>query len=114
MENLADLKSKSPRELWDLASQVINEHASREALVRMENMPVDTQDAVKQQWTQWNFDALPYLALRDAIKTGDVGRMEDLLPTLLMWFEGGGNSKYAVEVMELLQGLRREWPDEIK
>ncbi|KAH7917006.1 hypothetical protein BV22DRAFT_977203, partial [Leucogyrophana mollusca] len=45
---------------------------------------------------------------------GDVGRMEDLLPTLLLRFAGGGNSKYTIEVLELLQGLRREWPDVIK
>jgi hypothetical protein len=62
----------------------------------------------------WNSDVLSYLELRNAIKTGDVGRMEDLLPTLLFRFAGGGNSKYAIEILELLQGLRREWPEDIK
>lgn len=53
----------------------------------------------------WNADVLPYLELREAIWTGDVGRMEDLLPTLLFHFTGGGNHKYATKILELLQGL---------
>jgi hypothetical protein len=61
----------------------------------------------------WNTDVLPYLELRDAIKHGDVGRMEDLLPTLLFRFSGGGNPKYTIEILELLQGLRREWPEDV-
>jgi hypothetical protein len=39
------------------------------------------------------------------MKDGDVGLMEKLLPTLLFRFIGGGNGKYAVEVLELMQGL---------
>jgi hypothetical protein len=62
----------------------------------------------------WNADVLPYLQLRDAIKVGDIGRMQDLLPTLLFRFAGGGNSKYTIEILELLQGLKCEWTDEIK
>ncbi|KAF8886746.1 hypothetical protein BD779DRAFT_1471007 [Infundibulicybe gibba] len=83
-------------------------------MAEMENKPTDERDEVLQQWTMWNCDVLPYLELRDAIKIGDVGRMEDLLPTLLFRFAGGGNSKYAIEILELLQGLYREWPDLVK
>lgn len=36
------------------------------------------------------------------------------LRTLLFRFVGGGNSKYAIEILELLQGLRQEWPEDIK
>ena len=36
--------------------------------------------------------------------------MEAMLPTLLYRFVGGGNQKYAIEVLELLQGLHKEWP----
>jgi hypothetical protein len=50
---------------------------------------------------------------RDAIKHGDVGHMEDLLPTLLFQFSGGGNPEYTIEILELLQGLRREWPEDV-
>ena len=53
-------------------------------------------------------DLLPYFDLREAMQIGDVGRMEDLLPTLLFRFLGGGNHKYAVEILELEQGLHHE------
>lgn len=71
----------------------------------MENVPKESQDQVMMQWTMWNNDVLPYLELRDAIKVGDVGRMEDLLPTFLFQFVGGGNPKYAIEMLELIQGV---------
>ncbi|TEB12868.1 hypothetical protein FA13DRAFT_1805896 [Coprinellus micaceus] len=50
-------------------------------------------------------DVLHFIALNKAMKDGDVGLMEKLLPTLLFRFIGGGNGKYAVEVLELMQGL---------
>ena len=40
--------------------------------------------------------------------------MEDLLPTLLFRFMGGGNHKYATEILELLYKLDREWPKELR
>lgn len=52
--------------------------------------------------------------LDKAVKYGDVGLMEACLPQLLLRFIGGKNSNYAIEVLELLQCLEREWPPEIK
>jgi hypothetical protein len=52
-------------------------------LVKLDQLPDDEQDHMKRQWTMWNADVLPYLQLRDAIKAGDIGRMQDLLPVLL-------------------------------
>ncbi|KAJ7729257.1 hypothetical protein DFH07DRAFT_782000 [Mycena maculata] len=62
----------------------------------------------------WNMDVLPYLALRTAIKAGDISRIEDLLPTLLFRFAGGSYPKYTIEMLELFQGLRREWPEKLR
>ncbi|KAJ6605011.1 hypothetical protein B0H10DRAFT_2167150 [Mycena sp. CBHHK59/15] len=114
VESIADLTARTPTELRNMAKKIICEHASREALSHLDHLPEEDQDTTKRQWTMWNTDVLPYLQLRDAIKVGDIGRMQDLLPTLLFRFAGGNNSKYAIEVLELLQGLNREWPDEIK
>jgi hypothetical protein len=36
------------------------------------------------------------------------------LPRLLFRFIGGGNSNYAKEILELLQGLEKEWPEDLK
>ncbi|KAJ7259410.1 hypothetical protein C8J57DRAFT_1640173 [Mycena rebaudengoi] len=114
VETLADLKSKSPQELRDMAAKLIRTHASREALNSIDRMGVDERDEVYRQWTMWNMDVLPYLQLREAIKAGDVGRIEDLMPTLLFRFAGGGNPKYTIEMLELFQGMKREWPQELR
>ncbi|KAJ6616588.1 hypothetical protein B0H10DRAFT_2390875 [Mycena sp. CBHHK59/15] len=114
VEKLAELKTKSPRELRGLAVQLIRKYASRAAVNEIDIMDSEVCDNVFRQWTMFNTDILPYLHLRQAIKSGDVGRMEDLIPLLLFRFAGGGNSKYAIEMLELIQGLRREWPDALK
>ncbi|KAJ7715201.1 hypothetical protein B0H16DRAFT_1435173 [Mycena metata] len=114
VESLADLKTQTPTQLRDMSRKIIREHASREALVHLDRLPEAQRDHTKRQWTMWNADVLPYLQLRNAIKVGDIGRMQDLLPTLLFRFAGGGNPKYAGEILELLQGLNREWTPEIK
>ncbi|KAK7018290.1 hypothetical protein R3P38DRAFT_2715514 [Favolaschia claudopus] len=114
VKTLADLKSKSPSELRHLAGEIIRKYASREALNNMEEMDSHDRDSVFQQWTMFNMDVLPYLQLRKAIKAGDIGRIEDLLPTLLFRFAGSGSSKYTIEILELLQGLHREWPPVVR
>jgi hypothetical protein len=111
VDTLGDLKTKSPRELLNLASTIIREYASREALNKIDDISdSEAKDGVYRQWTAFAADVLPYLQLRQAIKSGDVGRIEDLIPTLLFRFAGGGNSKYTIEMLELLQGLHCEWP----
>ncbi|KAF7334750.1 hypothetical protein MSAN_02373500 [Mycena sanguinolenta] len=114
VENLADLKSKSPGKLRELAEKLVKKYASREALNEMENMLPADPDGVYQQWTMFNMDVLPYLHLREAIKSGDIGRIEDLLPTLLFRFAGSGSPKYTIELLELFQGLHREWPEVLR
>lgn len=57
-------------------------------------------------------DSLTYYELRMAIKAGDVGRMEDLLPSLAVFFKGSGNHKYAIQMLETLQLMKYEYPPE--
>ncbi|KAK7031814.1 hypothetical protein R3P38DRAFT_2522165 [Favolaschia claudopus] len=114
VEKLEDLKSKSPAELCELAGKLVEDYASRSALNTMEDMNSEARDGVFYQWTMFNMDVLPYLQLREAIRSGDVGRIEDFLPTLLFRFAGSGFPKYAIEILELLQGLRQEWPEVVR
>ena len=107
---LEELQSWPPAKLLEYAHKLVDEHASSDAANWMDSLPVDRQDEVQRQTILWNRDALHYITLDHAIKRGDVGLMEDMLPTLLFRFTGGGNLKYATEVLELLQGLHREWP----
>ena len=59
-------------------------------------------------------DLLDYIHLDDAIGSGDVGSIQDMIPRLLFRFAGRKNKNYAIEMLELLQGLQREWPDDLK
>ncbi|KAF8627584.1 hypothetical protein AX17_006157 [Amanita inopinata Kibby_2008] len=113
-KDIGELTTCSPAQLHELSLKILREHASRRALRSMYKVPDGDKDQVQIQWTMWNKDVLPYIELRDAIRSGDISRMEDLLPTLLFCFAGGGNTKYMTEILELLQGLKCEWPASIR
>ncbi|KAJ7621616.1 hypothetical protein DFH06DRAFT_1233093 [Mycena polygramma] len=114
--NLAELRAKTPEQLIVLADTLRREHASTEALNRMNavHRPKDTHDDIKYQSIMFCRDVLQYIILKSGIKHGDVGLMEDMLPDLLFRFAGGKNSNYTGEVLEMLQGLNKEWPDEVR
>lgn len=111
VSSLAELRECSAERLKELAAEIVDTRASAGAL----NM-IDASahpDARRRQVVMWCRDVLHFIVLDNAVKEGDVGLMEKMLPTLLFWFVGGGNGKYAIEVLELMQGLNREWPGEV-
>ncbi|KAL0569336.1 hypothetical protein V5O48_012628 [Marasmius crinis-equi] len=112
--SLADLRSKSAVELKRIAEMIVDSHASTDALVHLGELGTEHRDEAKAQTVMWNRDSLEYVVLDEAIKHGDVGMMEAMLPTLLFRFIGGKNAKYTIEVLELLQGLHREWPKDVQ
>ncbi|KAJ7149090.1 hypothetical protein C8R46DRAFT_1198892 [Mycena filopes] len=111
VKNLKDLRSRTPQELFELAEKILAEHASSAALVRMKMKA--RPDELKAQSIMFLRDVLPFILLRSAVKHGDVGIMEDMIPHMLFRFIGGKNSNYTTEMFELLQGLHREWPPEV-
>ena len=113
VENLSDLRDQPPDQLKRLASQIVQKWASTEGLNDIDSLPEQQPDYEHRQVTMWNQDVLQYLVLNDAVRDGDVGLMELLLPHMFIRFNGAGKGKYAIEVLELLQGLHKEWPDEI-
>ncbi|KAF9791033.1 hypothetical protein BJ322DRAFT_1000129 [Thelephora terrestris] len=117
VENLEELQRKQPAELHDLAVEIWESYGSTGATVKLGNSEADEDadaDELLSITIRFNRDLLDYFELDEAIKVGDVGRMEDMLPRLLFRFIGGGNNKYVVEVLELLQGLHREWTEEVR
>ena len=80
----------------------------------MSSKPHNEHDDVLSQAILWNKDILDYLTLNSAISSGDIGIIQDILPRLLFRFVGGINSKYALEVLDLIQGLYREWPEDLR
>ena len=114
VESVEGLRSCTPEQLHSMATQIVDRFASVRALQNLSDYGNDQHDDIFSQAVMWNKDILDYLALGDGIKTGDIQLIEDLLPRILYRFVGGTNSKYALEVLELMQGLYREWPDDLR
>jgi hypothetical protein len=115
VKTLEELTMKSPESLVLLAEEIYDKMASRNACQRLwgsDGSP--PKDQYLLQSIMFNMDVLTYFNLHEAINVGDVGRMEDLLPIMVYRFAGGGNPRYPVEVLELLQCLNKEWPDDVK
>ncbi|KAJ7619938.1 hypothetical protein DFH06DRAFT_69197 [Mycena polygramma] len=109
--NLKDLQQKTPEQLLAMAEKIFSSHASSEALAKLKQKSIT--DDIKSQSIMFLRDVLPFILLRSAIRRGDVGIVEDMIPLLLYRFVGGKNSNYAIEMLELLQALNREWPSEL-
>ncbi|THV04364.1 hypothetical protein K435DRAFT_961970 [Dendrothele bispora CBS 962.96] len=108
-QSFADLRNKSPEELLDLAKKLIEQCASSTALSSMDSR-VEYQDEAQRSTIQFNRDMLSYLSLGTAIRTGDVGVMETMIPNLIFRFSGGGSKRYTLEMLEALQQLQKELP----
>ncbi|KAJ6481356.1 hypothetical protein DFH09DRAFT_1107681 [Mycena vulgaris] len=112
VKSLAELRQRSPEDLHKLAAEIVSQHAFSAALVTLRAK--NRKDELKEQSVMFLRDVLLYILLRAAIKRGDVGLMEDMIPQLLYRFVGGRNSKYSIEMLELLQGLNRDWPPQVR
>ncbi|KAJ8454311.1 hypothetical protein ONZ45_g19356 [Pleurotus djamor] len=113
VESIPELLTRSPEDLYQMAETIHDLYASQQALKEIGEKPLKDQDQVLLQAIRFNSDILGYFEIRSGSRRGDVGRLEDLLPTLLCRFSGGGNSNYAIELLELFQGMKQEWPPEI-
>jgi hypothetical protein len=112
VNNLKELRSRSPEQLHALATLIVGKHASSAALQKL--AATKDKDDLLYQSAQLARDLLDYIDLDEAMQVGDVGRMEDHLPRLLFRFAGGHNKNYTIEILELLQGLHREWPPDLR
>ncbi|KAF9343521.1 hypothetical protein BGX26_005608 [Mortierella sp. AD094] len=59
-------------------------------------------------------DAALYLELSDAIKAGDIGRIEEVLVWLTIMFQAMDNKNYANELLRLHCDIRYSWTPEVK
>ncbi|QRV72191.1 hypothetical protein RhiJN_00205 [Ceratobasidium sp. AG-Ba] len=91
------------KDMLEVASKALREHASSGALDISESSDEFRAVIIKRQR-----DLLLYCSLRQAIKYGDIDRIEAILPELMYFFIGAGNSNYAREVHRLLQILTHE------
>ncbi|KAL4065520.1 hypothetical protein V8B97DRAFT_2025778 [Scleroderma yunnanense] len=105
----SELWCKTLEELLVLAKRVVTEHALSISLAQMQGQPTGEHDEIREQMVMWLHDVLHYIVHNHAIKHGDVGLIEDFLPSLLYQFVGGYNSKYVIEILTILQELHKEW-----
>ncbi|EIW81866.1 hypothetical protein CONPUDRAFT_122373 [Coniophora puteana RWD-64-598 SS2] len=114
VDDLAELRDKSPERLCEFAEEILDKLASTSVIEDWDLRDDEDKDEIFRESVLWNCDALRYIDLHTAIKGGDVGVMEATLPYLLFRYAGGGNSRYAIEILELLHCIHREWPPELK
>ncbi|KAG8694313.1 hypothetical protein FRC08_008566 [Ceratobasidium sp. 394] len=99
-------------EIRELATRVYSNHASAAGLSKLKDSGSTDESRLLTIMTTANI--LRYYSFWRAIKHGDVNRIEDLLPELLIFFSGSGNSNYAKETYNFLQLLRHEVPPRMK
>ena len=114
VDPFSNLQSKTPTELQTLARKIVQILASSTTIEDINMLPDDDQGQELHNSVLWNQDVLRYIDFDEAICGGDVGIMEQTFPYLAFCFAGGGNFKYTIEVLELLQGLHHDWPPEIR
>ena len=47
-----------------------------------------------------------------AIAAGDIGRVEDILGSLVMMFRGAGSNNYCAEILHWLHNQKKVWGDD--
>jgi hypothetical protein len=114
VDKLSDLKELQPQQLVALAKTVFEQFASPRAYEKTSGKEEGKTDQVYRAAILFMRDALVYLELTRAIRVGDVGRMENLIPTLLARCQGAGRTKYALHFLDLWQALKQEWNPALK
>lgn len=80
MKTLKDLSKLSPEQLETMALKIVHEFASVRALHSILSKPDNQCDDVLSQAILWNKNILDYLMLNNAISSGDIVAIQDLLP----------------------------------
>ncbi|KAG9081188.1 hypothetical protein FRC06_005743 [Ceratobasidium sp. 370] len=105
-ELIAWVNAHTAAEVLELVTRVYTNHASAAALSKLRQ--TNSTDQARPSTILTNRDLLRYYSFRHAIKHRDVDRIEDLLPELLIFFSGLGNSNYAKETYNFLQLITHE------
>lgn len=109
-EKVSELLSATPAKLIAWANEIEQKYTSSEAV---DDVPPGADDTFRGA-VMFMRDTLVYLELYKAMRAGDCGCMERLIPDLLFCFSGSSNPKYTILFQELVQGIQHEWPPEVK
>lgn len=112
-ESISELRDESAANLLALATRIWDDYASMNAIVRLEEATEKDRDEHFLVIAPLLRDFLNYVEFDDAMASGDPGRMINMFGRMLYQYAGGHNPKYAMEMLELLQGLKHEWPEDL-
>ncbi|KAG9084689.1 hypothetical protein FS749_005034 [Ceratobasidium sp. UAMH 11750] len=118
------VKKATARQLCDAAAKIWSSRASDRALQTLDQQKAksvtkvgkrkqtvaENEDPVLESSIRLQRDLMLYEELSRAIKFGDVGQINLLLPRLLMYFAGSGKWNYAREIAHFLQWQWYEAP----
>lgn len=102
----------TPSRLVTLATKIHDERASTTALIALAES--QDRDYVLEGTVILSRDLDLYVQLRQAIRQGDVGRLWNLMPLLIVYFKGGSNGNYCKMLIEYMQWQLYEAPPEIR
>jgi hypothetical protein len=134
-------KSKpTPADLLELARKIVMKHATPTMLRKPVHTPPKSQmpapgdesesadesasdpppapltsspeDIIHENIVRLMRDLLYVIELVQAVKAGDIGRVEDILPDLACMFRGAGSNNYSTEILHLLFNLKEVWTPE--
>ncbi|KAF8600639.1 hypothetical protein BDV93DRAFT_446968 [Ceratobasidium sp. AG-I] len=98
------VETSSPQQIKSAAVKIVDERASNRALEGISNDPNLCNSVTLSR------DLLLRHEVWTSTRQGDVGRMENTLPSLLFFFLGAGATNYAREVAEVLHWRQHEAP----
>ncbi|KAG9089848.1 hypothetical protein FRC06_001363 [Ceratobasidium sp. 370] len=111
-ELVAWVESHMPEEVLTLAENVYTNHIANSAL---NNLTLSgSTNKLRPSIICTNANLLRYYAYRHVNKHRRIDRIKDLLPELLIFFAGSGNSNYAKELYYFLQLLMHECTADLK
>ncbi len=81
-------------------------------IVPLDISPDPDKDKAHQNLRLLTRDLLYLAELICAISDGDIGRIEDLFPQLVMMFRGAGSNNYCTEILHFILNLKYVWTPE--
>ncbi|PCH37580.1 hypothetical protein WOLCODRAFT_84034, partial [Wolfiporia cocos MD-104 SS10] len=114
VRNLCELQEQLLEALCTLASLLIKEHAGANTITILKSDP-NGADELQIQASSFMHDTFQYVVLDRAIKYGNIGIMEGMVPHLLFRFICGHNSNYTIECLEsTVSHFADEWPPAVR
>lgn len=105
---------RSASDIFNLGQRIQAERISSQAVSVCRQQLDDHEDEVFLGTLVTTRDLMIHWDLRYAVKHGQVGHMEDVIPELLIYFTGGRNKNYARQMYEILQLLYHETTPKIR